>query len=50
MSRLCARCGKPMFSSNHSVWIGKHNFEVHKQCEEEFIKEYNNLGKGKKNE
>jgi len=46
MTRLCAKCGKPMYSSNNSVWVNKSNFEVHKECEEEFVKYYENIGKG----
>jgi len=47
--RYCAYCTKAMFTSNHSIWIGKVNFEVHKECENKFIRYYKKL-KEKENE
>ena len=38
--RYCVNCKKPMYTSNNSIWIKDVNYEVHKECEEEFKSKY----------
>ena len=30
--RYCYYCKKPMFTSNHSIWIKGKNYDAHKAC------------------
>lgn len=30
--RYCHICKEPMYTSNHSMWINKKNYDVHSKC------------------
>ena len=39
--RICCLCKKPMCSSNHSIWMDKINYDIHKKCKDK-LKEKKN--------
>lgn len=37
--RYCKFCNKPMYTSNYSIWIQGKNYNAHKKCIKEDLKE-----------